>query len=282
MFTRPYGNTGIHLSVAGFGGIICMEEKPEDASRFVKEAVEGGVNYFDIAPSYGNAQEILGPALEPFRKSVFLACKTGERGAAKAEEELNESLRHMRTDHFDLYQFHGITTLEEVEQILGPGGAMETFEKAKRDGKVRYLGFSAHSEEAALAMMDNYDFTSILFPINWVTWNIGKFGPRVVERASEKGLAILALKSLAKRKWEEGEEKKWWKAWYAPVDSYEEAELALRFTLSRPVTAAVSPSHMELLRWAIRAADNFSPLTEKEEKDLAERSKSLAAIFPAA
>ena len=283
MLTRPYGNTGIDLSVVGFGGTICRDEEQEKAAEIVAQAVDKGVNYFDVAPRYGTAQEILGPALEPHRKSVFLACKTGQRKAAEAQEDLEESLRLLRTDHFDLYQFHGVSKMEDVEAIFSPGGAMETFEKAQTDGRIRNIGFSAHSEEAALAMMDRYDFASILFPINWVVWNTGRFGPRVVETAHEKGLAILALKSLAKRLWREGEREtrpELKKVWYHPVESYEEAEMALRFTLSRPVTAAVSPGVVDYLWWAIEAAENFSPLSDKEEERVAERAKDLESLFP--
>lgn len=287
MLTRPYGNTGIDLSVVGFGGIICSAEEPATAARVVADAVDRGVNYFDVAPSYGNAQEILGPALEPHRDSVFLACKTGCRTAAEAQEELDESLRLLRTDHLDLYQLHAVTKMEDVDTILAPGGAIETFEQARADGKVKHLGFSAHSEEAACALMDRYEFDSVLFPINWVVWNTGRFGPRVVDAAQKKGMAILALKSLAKRKWREDEaetpeRKEHSKSWYHPVETYEEAELALRFTLSRPVTAAVSPGYAKYLDWAIEAADHFSPLSADEEREVAERAREQTAIFEAA
>jgi len=285
MLRRPYGNTGIELSVVGFGGIICRDEEPEKAAEIVTSAVDKGINYFDVAPGYGTAQEILGPALEPHRDSVFLACKTTKRTAAEAQEELEESLRLLRTDHFDLYQFHAVSKMEDVETILAPGGAMETFEQARKDGIIKHIGFSAHSEEAALALMDRYDFDSILFPINWVVWNTGHFGPRVVEAAHEKGVAILALKALAKRRWQEGEREgreEFKKVWYHPVESYEEAQLALRFTLSRPVTAAVSPGIVDYLWWAIAAADNFSPLSAEEEELVAQRAGDLEAIFEAA
>jgi len=279
MLKRPYGKTGIELSVVGFGGIICMDETADNASRYVSRAIERGVNYFDVAPSYGNAQDILGPALEPHRKDVFLACKTGERGAEKAAAELEGSLKALRTDHFDLYQLHGVTTVDEVEQVFAKGGAMEVFEEAQKKGKVRYLGFSAHSEEAAVALMERYDFTSALFPINWVTWNTGKFGPQVVAAAQETDTAVLALKALAKRKWKEGEERRWPKCWYSPVDSYEEAQLALRFTLSRPVVAAVSPGHHEFLWWACDAADSYRALSEAEEQEVSERARTADPIF---
>lgn len=280
MDRRQLGTTGEYLSMIGFGGIVVMDEEPAAASRLVAEAVERGINYFDVAPSYGNAEERLGPALEPYRKSVFLACKTEERTAAGAAEELHQSLETMRTDYFDLYQLHAVLTMEDVEQILGPGGALETFVKAREQGRVRFLGFSAHSEEAAGALLDWFQFDSMLFPFNWVCWHQGGFGPRALEMAEEAGVGLLALKALAKRKWKEGEERAWPKCWYAPVDTAEEASLALRFALSKPITAAVSPGQFELYDWACQAAEAFIPLSEEEDALVAQRSTGLDPIFP--
>jgi aryl-alcohol dehydrogenase-like predicted oxidoreductase len=280
MEKRRLGKTGESLSMIGFGGILVMDEEPSSASRLVAQAVDRGINYFDVAPTYGNAEERLGPALEPYRKSVFLACKSEKRTAEEAIEALHQSLEHLRTDHFDLYQLHAVTTMEEVEQILGPDGALKAFLKAREQGLVRYLGFSAHSEEAALALMDRFDFDTILFPFNWTCWHKGKFGPPVLERAREKGMGILALKALAKRKWKEGEERVWAKCWYCPVDTFEEASLAVRFTLSKPITAAVSPGHEQFLWWACDTADQFVPLSKEEDALLAQRSKDLDPIFP--
>ncbi len=156
---------------------------------------------------------------------------------------------------------------------------MELFTRAQSEGKIKFLGFSAHSEEAAVELMNRHDFTSVLFPVNWVTWNTGKFGPKVIAAAQETATAVLALKSLAKRKWEEDEERKWPNCWYSPVDTWEEAELAYRFTMSRPVTAAVSPGHPEFLFWACDAADSFKALSEAEEQEISERARSETAIF---
>jgi len=277
---RRYGKTGVELSVVGFGGILVMNETPSSASRIVAEAVERGINYFDVAPSYGNAEERLGPALEPYRDSVFLACKTAKRTKEEAEQELHQSFKRLGTDFFDLYQHHGVKTLEEVDQIMGEGGAMETFVEAREQGLVKHIGFSAHTEEAALALLDRFKFDSALFPLNWVCWHQGHFGPRVVEKAQKKGVTILALKTLAKRKWKEGEERKWSKCWYAPVDTSEEASLAVRFTLSLPITAAVTPGHAELLRWACDAAEQFKPLSKREAALVAKKSEGLDPIFP--
>ena len=281
MEKRTLGKTGEQLSIVGFGGILVMDVTPEEASQSVAYAIhERGINYFDVAPSYGNAEERLGPALEPYRSDVFLACKTGKRTAAEAEEELHQSLEKLRTDHFDLYQLHGVTSAEDVDTILGPGGALETFVKAREQGLVRFLGFSAHSEDAALALMNAFDFDTVLFPFNWVCWHKGKFGPPVLARAHEKGMGILALKTLAKRRWKEGEERRWSKTWYSPVDTYEEASLAVRFTLSKPITAGTSPGHPELLTWMGDAADQFTPLSDREDAELAVRAQDLESIFP--
>ena len=281
MEKRTLGKTGENLTIVGFGGIAVRDESPETSAKLVAQAInERGINYFDVAPSYGNSEERLGPALEPYRKNVFLACKTGERTAKGAERELHESLKKLRTDHFDLYQLHAMSSMEDVETALGPGSALETFIKAREKGLIRFLGFSAHSEKAAIALMDRFDFDTILFPFNWVCWNEGKFGPAVLAKAQEKGMGILALKTMAKRRWKEGEKRRWNKTWYSPVDTFEEAQMAVRFTFSRPITAGPSPGHAELLWWMCDAAEQFTPLTPEKETEVAQKAKGLAPIFP--
>jgi aryl-alcohol dehydrogenase-like predicted oxidoreductase len=281
MFKRTLGRTGVELSVVGFGGIICMNAEPKECSDAVGQAVERGINYFDVAPSYGNAEERLGPALKPYRQNVFLACKTGKRTKAEAWAELRSSLAHLQTDYLDLYQLHAVTTLEEVDTITSPGGALETFIEARQQGIVRWLGFSAHSEEAAIALMNRFNFDTILFPWNWVIWYKGHFGIQTLATAQAKGLGRLALKSLAKRKWLDGEEHTWNKTWYRPAETAEEAELGLRFTLSRPITALTSPGHVEFLWWACDAADRFTPLTPAEEAMLETKAQQFDPLFSA-
>ncbi|MCK4750051.1 MAG: aldo/keto reductase, partial [Bacteroidales bacterium] len=235
--------------------------------------------YFDVAPTYGNAEEMLGPALEPYRKDVFLACKTGERKKDGARKELEQSLKYLKTDYFDLYQLHAVTSLEDVETIFGTGGAMETFLEAREEGKVRYLGFSAHSVEAALALMEGFDFDTILFPFNFATWYAGNFGPQVMEKAKEKGMGILALKSMAWRPWEEGEERTNEKTWYKPLPNREEAGKGLRFTLSHPVTAAIPPGHEDLFSMALDLAQDFKPMDKEEIKEIKEKAMNTNPLF---
>ena len=183
---RTLGKTGEQLSIIGFGGIVVMNETTGEASNIVAEAVDRGINYFDVAPSYGNAQERLGPALAPYRKNCFLACKTEGRMKDDSRAQLEESLRLLKTDHVDLYQFHALTKMTELDKVLGPGGAMETMEAAKKEGKIRYIGFSVHSAETALAAMDRYNFDTVLFPLNWVLFTQAELRPADSEEGAGK------------------------------------------------------------------------------------------------
>lgn len=277
---RSLGKTGEMLSMIGFGGIVVRDATPADASALVKLAIDSGINYFDVAPSYGDAEVKLGPALETYRKKVFLACKTTKRTKEEARAELEQSLKNMRTDHFDLYQHHAVTKVEDVKTILGPGGAMETFLEAKKEGKLRFIGFSAHSVEAAMALMDGFDFDTILFPLNFATWHAGNFGPQVLARASEKKMGILALKAMAKGPWAQGADRsKYPKCWYEPLTTSEDILMGLRFTLSHPVTAAVPPGEAELFRIALNISDKIKPLSESEVKSIRERGLATNPLF---
>ena len=280
---RPYKN-GIDLSIIGFGGIVVVGQEQEAANREVAAAVERGVNYFDVAPTYadGEAEIKLGVALQPHRKNSFLACKTTMRDREGARKELERSLERLKTDHFDLYQFHGVSKMDEVEKILGPGGAAETFVKAREEGKVRFLGCSAHSVDAALALLDRFPLDSILFPFNFVCFHQGNFGPQVLERAKQKGVARLALKAMAHTPWPKGvKEHDFAKCWYKPVSDPALARQALRFTLSEEITAAIPPGDERLFHMALDIAAAFKPLSAKERKQLVAGTRGTEPIFRA-
>jgi aryl-alcohol dehydrogenase-like predicted oxidoreductase len=277
---RALGRTGVMLSMIGFGGIVVRDASHDEASSLVRMAIESGINYFDVAPSYGDAEIKLGPALEPYRKDVFLACKTQKRTRDEARAELEQSLKNLRTDHFDLYQHHAVTRVEDVKLILGKGGAMETFLEARKEGKVRFLGFSAHSVEAAMALMDGFDFDTILFPVNFTTWHSGNFGPQVLARAKEKNMGILALKAMAKGPWPQGADRsKYPKCWYEPLTNADDIRMGLRFTLSHPVTAAVPPGEAELFKTALSVSNRLDPLNANEVASIKEKAAKGVPLF---
>ena len=277
---RALGKTGEMLTMLGFSGIIVRDFTPEASASIVKFAIDAGVNYFDIAPSYGDAIIKLGPALEPFRKNVFLSCKTGGRKKEDSRKDLEKSLKDMRTDHFDLYQLHAVTTLEDVDTILGKGGAMETFLEARKEGKINLIGFSAHSVEAAMALMNRFDFDTILFPVNFTTWYAGNFGPQVLQLAQEKKVGILAIKAMAKRPWPDGADKsKYPRCWYEPFTNEEDIKMGLRFTLSHPVTAALPSGEEELYRIALNLRNHLEPLNNKEVEAIKAKALTGEPIF---
>ena len=275
----------VKLSIVGFGGIVVVGQAQADANRDVARSVDRGVNYFDVAPSYGQgeAEDKLGIALEPYRNKAFLACKTQRRDAAGAREELEHSLKTLKTDHFDLYQLHAMSKMEDVDTVLGPGGALETFARARQEGKVKFLGFSAHNEDVALRLLDEFDFDSVLFPINYVCMAQGQFGPRLLAKAKEKNVARLALKALAYTPWASRQEKKAGhpKCWYQPISDVKQARQALRFTLSEDVTAAIPPGDERIYRMAETLAAQFTPLTQRERNALLKSSADLTPIFRA-
>ena len=279
MQKRPYGKTGIDLSIIGFGGILVTNTEADEASRLVSRAVDHGINYFDVAPSYGNAEECLGPALAPYRNDVFLACKTTERSREGAEREMMQSLEHMRSKHFDLYQLHAMTTQEDVDAGTAADGALPFLVEARDKGLIRYIGFSAHSAEIAVQLLDYFSFDSVLFPLNWTHYFQADFGPQVVAKAEETGAARLALKALAYGKIAEGEEKKYNKCWYHPIDDRELADLALRFTLSQPITAAIPPGEVKFFDMALDIAAQFRPVDEAEIAVLRQRSEAAVPLF---
>jgi aryl-alcohol dehydrogenase-like predicted oxidoreductase len=279
---RPYGSSGIELSILGFGGILVMNTEQEHATRLVAESVERGINYFDVAPSYGDAEVQLGPALEPYRNDVFLACKTGHRDRDGAEAEFKQSLERLRTDYFDLYQLHALNDVnDDVDAAFAGDGVMGMVIEAKKAGQIRHVGFSAHSVEAALVAMDRYDFDSILFPFNFAMYYEGNFGPTVLARAQEQGVARLALKAMARQKWPADAPMRsaYPKCWYEPLTVPEEMDLALRWTLSQPITAAIPPGEEPLWWMAVTIAARFTPLTAGDQAEVEKMAQGLDPLF---
>jgi aryl-alcohol dehydrogenase-like predicted oxidoreductase len=273
----------VELSILGLGGMMLVDLERKEADRIVARAFDRGINYFDVAPFYGNgeAEESMGMALAPYRSRVFLACKTLERSAAGALAELDESLRRLRTDCLDLYQFHAVSDQEEVNEIFAPGGACEAFLLARQKGKIRYIGFSAHTVEAALAMLDRFAFDSVLFPVNYICCERGNFGPQVIARAIELGVARLAIKAMAHGPWRRNEKRKYPNCWYRPIEDRDLARQALRFTLSEDVTAAIPPGDIRLFSMALEMAGDLPPLSQEERRELLASTRGLRPLLRA-
>ena len=285
---RVLGRTGEKISVVGFPGLALSNYDQERCNAGLLDAFERGVNYYDVAPAYGrdgDCEKKMGIGLEAVnidRSSIFLACKTKMRDKEGARSELERSLKRLKTDYFDLYQMHHLRTPEEVKQALGPGGAIETFLEAKKEGKVRYLGFSAHTTKGALGVMNGFHFDTAMFPINFVEFFKIGFGKPVLELAQKQGVAVMAIKPLSKGPWPQGTKdadktRKWW---YRATETQDEVDLAMRFTLSKkPVVAGIPPSFLDLLDKTIEAGRSYRPIKEAETMKLQEMAKDCTSLF---
>ncbi|MHB1483818.1 MAG: aldo/keto reductase [Saccharofermentanales bacterium] len=271
MIKRKFGNTGFEITPVVYGGIISMQDGQDASDKYVSWAIDRGINYFDVAPSYGDAQEKLGNSLLPYRKNIHLACKTHFRTKSEAQKDFEESFRLLQTDYFDVYQMHGLSSVEEVDQAFDVGGVMEMMVKAKEQGLVRNLGITCHSEAAALKAMSLYDFDTVLFPLNW-HMNIGHgMGTQLCKTAKEKGMGILGMKSLIERRWTTQDEKegsKFPKSWCKPID-LENTELriaAMKYTLSLGVNTLVPPGNFVDFSFVVDNVEECleHPLTEDD------------------
>ncbi|MBN1508117.1 MAG: aldo/keto reductase [Sedimentisphaerales bacterium] len=279
---RVLGRTGEKVSTIVFPGLAMIQQEQDECTAAVRRIFERGVNYFDVAPAYGNgtAEVRMGIALQGLDRSrLFLACKTKMRDKDGARQELERSLQRLKTDHFDLYQMHHIRAPEEVQKACGPGGAIETFLKAKEEGKVRFFGFSAHTTKGALEALKAYSFDTAMFPISFAEYFQFGFGKAVLEEAGRRGTVVLGMKALHGGARPKGVEptRKWW---YRTVEKDDEVALAVRFTLSQPgVIAAVPPSFIDLTDKAISAAQAFQPITEAELATLRQMSVGRGSVF---
>lgn len=264
------GRTEFMVYPVVYGGIIHKDESPETVQAYIDEAIEHGVNYFDIAPSYGSSQALMGPAIEKYRKDIILACKTTERSAEGAKRELLQSLEDLKTDHFDIYQFHSVTTLADVDEIFGPGGAMETFRWAKDEGIIKYIGMSIHNEEAGMAALDRYDFDTFLWPLNWALSLTSDWGKQIEYAAKEGDRGLLAMKVLAHRHWRENEQKTYEKSWNRPLNtSGDEVALgiaAMKYAIAHGAHTLVPPGDIDHFRFMLEHIDEViaNPLTDDD------------------
>jgi aryl-alcohol dehydrogenase-like predicted oxidoreductase len=201
---RVFGKTGEKLTVIGQAGGRFGMVSFEEAVAVTRHAVELGVNYFDCAHTYwgGRSEEVYGQVLPAARKKVFITTKSDKRDKAGARAELELSLKRMKTDYVDLWQIHAVGEMEEVDRIFGPGGAIEAFEEAKKQGLCRFIGFTGHRDPRVhLEMLKRYDkYDTILMPLHPAEPAYLSFEKDVLPVAVQKGLGIQGMKSTANAK----------------------------------------------------------------------------------
>jgi len=262
---RVFGKTGEKLTIIGQAGGRFPLCSYEEAKAVTLRAYQLGINYFDCARIYwdGKSEEVYGAVLPPFRKNIFLTTKSPQRSRKGAEEDLAKSLHALKTDYVDLWQIHQVSTMEEVQQIFAPGGAIEAFEAAKKAGKCRFIGFTGHHDpEVHLAMLKNYDkYDTILMPLNPADPSYLSFEKMVLPVAVERGMGIQGMKSTA--------------------NSGLLAELHLKdcleYVLSLPIHClALGCTTVGQIEDDVRIAQQFKPLSGAQMAELRERAAGLA------
>lgn len=265
-----FGKTGMEISAVTYGGIVSMVDGQDNSDAYVEYAIRHGINYFDVAPTYGDAEEKLGNSLRPYRKDVYLACKTNIREEEGARRDIERTLQLMHTDYVDNYQLHGVTTVKEVETIFSDHGAFKPILEAKEQGIFKHLGITCHTEEAALRALELYDFETILFPFNWGLHMSRGFGDKILEKIREKDLGFLAMKAFIHRAWYNDEEKLksgFHKSWCKPIINDEEFLLAaMKYTLSYGANTLIPPGNFHHFAFAVDHIEECleHPLTEAD------------------
>jgi aryl-alcohol dehydrogenase-like predicted oxidoreductase len=266
-----------------FGAFAVGQLNQREADETMELILAHGVNHIDVAPSYHEAELRLGPWLERHRDDFFVGCKTQLRDRREAREELHRSLERLRIDTFDLFQLHAVTTMDELEQCFAPGGSLEAIVDARREGLTRYIGITSHGMEAPAVLMealDRFDMDSILFPVNGRMWADGEYrrqAEALLQKAAEKDVGSMAIKAVARGPWDGRPQR--YHTWYEPLEDPQAVERALRFTLSQPVTGAISAGDARLLPAILDAAERFRPMETAEQAEFVGVAEQYGQIF---
>ena len=283
METRRFGRTGHMSTVAIFGAAAFSEISQADADRVMEMVIEAGVNHIDVAPSYGQAEERIGPWMPRERDRFFLGCKTMERTKEGAWNEMQASLKRLQIETFDLYQCHAITTMEELDSVTMKGGALEAFVKARDEGLTNYLGITGHgvnAPEIYLEALRRFDFDSVLFPINFVQManpEYRKYTEELIATCKTKDVGTMIIKSITKAPW--GEREHTATTWYEPFDQMDEIQRAVNFVLSYDVTGVCTAGDIRILPLVLKACENFTRLSNSEMEEMIKSGQRYEPLF---
>jgi len=283
MEKRRFGRSEHMSTVAIFGAAAFWEIEQKDADKVMEMVIEAGVNHIDVAPSYGQAEERIGPWMPRERGRFFLGCKTMERTKKSAMDEMQQSLKRLHTDHFDLYQLHAVTNMEELDACTMTGGALEAFVEARQQGLTHHIGITGHGAEAPRLFVEalkRFDFDSVTFPLNFVQMSNPAFrkdAEELLALCKEKDVGTMIIKTVTKGPW--GEKEKTATTWYEPFDQMEEIQAAVNFALSYEVTGLCTAGDTKVLPMVLKACQNFSPLNQAQREAMLQSGQQFEPLF---
>lgn len=283
MKTRKFGRTGHESTLAIFGAAAFYEISQEQADRTMELVIASGINHIDVAPSYGQAEERLGPWLAKERKRFFLGCKTTERTRDGAYQELMRSLTRLQVSTFDLYQLHAVGSIEELDQITQTGGALEAVIEAREEGLVKFIGITGHGlhvPKVFLEALNRFDFDSVLFPLNFILYANADYrhqAKQLLTLCSQRDVGIMTIKSIARGPW--GKKPKKNTTWYEPFVNQEWIQKAVDFTLSQPITGICTAADVGVLPLVVEACENFTAYSQSEQMELIAQAGEFEPLF---
>jgi aryl-alcohol dehydrogenase-like predicted oxidoreductase len=283
MEKRRFGRSGHMSTIAIFGGAALWEITQEDADRVMEMVIQAGVNHIDVAPSYGQAEERIGPWMPRERGRIFLGCKTMERTRQGAWDEMQRSLKKLRTERFDLYQLHAVTNINELDTCTMKGGALEAAVEARQQGLTGYIGITGHGVDSPRVFIEalrRFDFDSILFPLNFVQManlQYRKDAEELIALCKEKDVGTMVIKTVTKGPW--GEKEKTATTWYEPFDEQDEIQSAVNFALSHHVTGLCTAGDTRILPMVLKACENFTPLDAVERNEMIKSGTRFEPLF---
>ena len=188
------GKTGLKVSAVGFGGIPIIRLQTDEAVKVLRCAFDQGITFYDTANMYRDSEAKIGQALSHVRDKIIIATKTTQRNAAGFRQHLEGSLKMLKTDYIDLYQFHQVANDEEWGKIIKDGGAWGEADKARQEGKIRFLGVTSHNLQMAIKLAKTGMFSSVQFPLNFIEQEAKD---ELHKYCREKGIGIIVMKPFA-------------------------------------------------------------------------------------
>ncbi|HEX6445657.1 MAG TPA: aldo/keto reductase [Streptosporangiales bacterium] len=284
METRRLGRLGHRSSVLIYGAASLADVTQDAADRSVQEALDAGINHFDVAADYGDAELRLGPLVPAMRDRIFLATKTGRRDRESAWAEINRSLERLQTDHVDLIQMHAVGDLAELDKVTGTGGSLEAAQRARDEGLVGAIGITGHGHEAPathLEALQRFTFDTVLTPYNYALTKrpgyLADFDALAAE-TTRQDVGLMIIKSGARRNWP-GQDKSF-TTWYEPLQQQEYIDATVAWVLSRPeVTGIATPSDVRLLANFVRAEQNRERWSVPDAEAVLDRDAEYSSPF---
>jgi predicted aldo/keto reductase-like oxidoreductase len=282
---RRLGRSGHRSSVLIYGAAALAEVDQDTADASVQLALDAGINHFDVAAGYGEAELRLGPWMGRIRDRIFLATKTGLRDRDEAWAQVNHSLERLQTDRLDLIQVHAVGDLEELELVTRPGGSLEAVVRARDEGLAAAVGITGHGHQAPathLEALRRFPFDTVLTPLNWVLGQdpayLADYQALVAEiQARDVGLMI--IKAASRRNWPQPDGHAYG-TWYEPFDDQERIDAAVAWVLSRPeVTGVATPGDVRLLPLVVEAERRRSGTSPAEAAEVLARAADYSSPF---